>query len=310
MTRYEFIEATHAPLVHACDSLQTVPHAPQLLASVSRATSQPSAALPLQSRWFASHVYPQVPLPHVVVAPARAGHTIPQPPQLLTSDNALTSHPSAALPLQFLNVPVHVKPQAPPVQSVVAFARAGQTVPQALQLATLVAVSISQPSAAVPLQSRKAPVQVKPHDEPEQAGVLFARDGQALPHPPQFAGSLALLTSHPSVARTLQSWKAPLQLNPQVPDTQVVVALVRAGQALPQAPQLELSVAEYTSQPFTVFASQLRKAPVQLIPQAPPAHVGLELARVGHTVPQAPQFERFVAPSISHPSAPTVLQSR
>ena len=140
--------------------------------------------------------------------------------------------------------------------------------------------------------------------------MLFARDGQALPHPPQFAGSLALLTSHPSVARTLQSWKAPLQLNPQVPDTQVVVALVRAGQALPQAPQLELSVAEYTSQPFTVFASQLRKAPVQLIPQAPPAHVGLELARVGHTVPHEPQFERFVAPSISHPSAPTVLQSR
>jgi hypothetical protein len=102
----------------------------------------------------------------------------------------------------------------------------------------------------------------------------------------------------------------PLQVNPQDPVVQVVVALVRAGQALLHVPQLDRSVAEFTSQPFTVFASQLRKAPVQLIPHAPPAQVGLELARMGQTVPHAPQFERFVAPSISHPSAPTVLQFR
>jgi hypothetical protein len=47
-----------------------------------------------------------------------------------------------------------VKPQALPAQNVVAFARAGQTVPQALQLPALVAESISQPSLTVPLQSR------------------------------------------------------------------------------------------------------------------------------------------------------------
>jgi hypothetical protein len=47
-------------------------------------------------------VYPQVPLLHVVVAPARAGQTIPQPPQLLTFVSVFASHPSAALPLQSL----------------------------------------------------------------------------------------------------------------------------------------------------------------------------------------------------------------
>jgi hypothetical protein len=99
-------------------------------------------------------------------------------------------------------------------------------------------------------------------------------------------------------------------VNPHAPTAHVVVALVRAGQALLHDPQLDRSMAEFTSQPFTLFASQLRKAPVQLIPQAPLAHVGLEFARVGQTVPHAPQFERFVSPSISHPSASRVLHSR
>jgi hypothetical protein len=151
---------------------------------------------------------------------------------------------------------------------------------------------------------------VKPQALPAQNVVAFARAGQTVPQAAQFAGSVALFTSHPSVPRALQSRKVPLQVNPQDPVVQVVVALVRAGQALLHVPQLDRSVAEFTSQPFTVFASQLRKAPVQLIPHAPPAHAGLELDRVGQTVPHAPQFATLVAPSISHPSAPTVLQSR
>ena len=94
------------------------------------------------------HVYPQAPPTHVLVALARAGHTSPHVPQLFTSVAVLASQPSVALPLQFLKAPVHVKPQALPVQVVVALARAGQTLPQALQLPVLVAVSISQPSPA------------------------------------------------------------------------------------------------------------------------------------------------------------------
>jgi hypothetical protein len=98
-----------------------------------------------------------------------------------------------------------VKPQALPLQKVVALARAGQTVPQALQLSALLAESISHPSLATPLQSLNVPLHVKPQDEPEHTGVEFARTAQAVPHAAQFAESVTVLISHPSIARALQS---------------------------------------------------------------------------------------------------------
>ncbi len=65
--------------------------------------------------------------------------------------------------------------------------------------------SVSQPFAAIPSQSAKPGL----HDAIAQAdlaqvAVAFAR-AQTMPHPPQFFGSLAVLTSQPVDARLSQS---------------------------------------------------------------------------------------------------------
>lgn len=81
--------------------LQTVPQAPQLLASLVRFTSQPSLALPLQLLKLLRQVKLQVLDAQVGVALARAGHTIPQPPQLAVSpETVLISQPFDATPSQ------------------------------------------------------------------------------------------------------------------------------------------------------------------------------------------------------------------
>src|SRR5262245_6158759 len=66
----------------------------------------------------------------LTVALVRAAHGRPQPPQLLTSVNPLTSHPSAAIMLQSpkpaLQVKVHASPL--PQRGIVAFTGAAQGV--------------------------------------------------------------------------------------------------------------------------------------------------------------------------------------
>jgi hypothetical protein len=68
-------------------------HAPQLLGSVLRLTSQPSEATPLQSAKPALQVKPQVPLVQVRVALARLGQLLLHAPQLLRSVLRLTQAP-------------------------------------------------------------------------------------------------------------------------------------------------------------------------------------------------------------------------
>ncbi len=70
----------------------------------------------------------------------------------------------------------------PLAQVVTVFARTSQPWPQVPQLVRLVARLASQPSAAMPLQSPKPALQVKPHTPaPLHAGfVALAGVGQAL----------------------------------------------------------------------------------------------------------------------------------
>lgn len=70
------------------------PHAPQLLTSLLVSISQPSGADPLQSRNDPMHAKPQALPLHDRIALARAGQTLPQPPQLERSAVVLTSQPS------------------------------------------------------------------------------------------------------------------------------------------------------------------------------------------------------------------------
>ena len=83
-----------------------------------------------------------------------APQTLPHIPQLLLSVLVLTSHPSAALPLQLpkplLQLPT---PQIPPEQPGVPLATGGQTMPQPPQWLVLVLVLTSHPSPGAKLQS-------------------------------------------------------------------------------------------------------------------------------------------------------------
>jgi hypothetical protein len=98
-----------------------------------------------------------------------------------------------------------------PLQVAVAFGRLGQALPQLPQWERFVRVSTSQPSVAVPLQSSKLVLQVKPHVPLVQVRLEFGRFGQLVVQEPHRVTSVFVLTSHPSVARPLQSAKPELQ---------------------------------------------------------------------------------------------------
>ena len=74
---------------------------------------------------------------------------------------------------------MQVKPQLPVVQVLVAWAASAQALPQAPQLARSLAPLTSQPSAAAPLQSRKAPAQLPMAQAPlTQAAVAWGSAAQ------------------------------------------------------------------------------------------------------------------------------------
>jgi hypothetical protein len=129
---------------------------------------------------------------------------------------------------------------------------------------------------------------VKPHVAPEQVGVVpesgFPLSGQTLPQLPQLAGSVWLSESQP-VFELSQSWKVPVQVNPQVLTEHARVAFVKPpGQDLPQVPQLLTSCEVSSSQPLALRPSQLLKVVVQFRLQTPAAHTGASFP-APHTAP-------------------------
>ena len=77
-----------------------------------------------------------------------------------------------------------------------------QVTPQAPQLG-LPLSSTSQPVALEPSQFPQGPSQVIPHDPMEHTGVECCLVGHTAPHPPQFNGSVRVLTSQPSARLSL-----------------------------------------------------------------------------------------------------------
>jgi len=134
-------------------ALQVWPQAPQLLMSL-RAFSQPVSGASSQSPKPGLQL-PSVqrPVMHEALALARPQDML-QPPQLLSS-LVLVSQPSAALASQSAQPAWHaVMLQLPALQPVVStLSPAVQALPHAPQCAFEVLRSISQPSAALPLQS-------------------------------------------------------------------------------------------------------------------------------------------------------------
>lgn len=189
-----------SPTVHVALALNTdgqmLPHIPQLPTVVFKLVSQPLAAMPSQLPQPALHVNPQLLDEHVVLAFARAGHTVPQAPQWFTSDARVTH-----APLHSTWPPVQPLTQAPPEHIGVPPEHTRPHTPQWLGLVRL----CSQPLFGLPSQSPQPALHVKPQAPAVHVVVAFARAGHALPQAPQCVRLLLRSASHPSTVLPLQS---------------------------------------------------------------------------------------------------------
>lgn len=111
---------------------------------------------------------------------------------------------------------------------------------------------------------------------------------QVASHAPQFAAEVLRLTSHPLLAVASQSPKPAVHAKPQVPLVHEIVALARAGQAFPHAPQCEVLLVVLISHPSVrlVLQSPKPEAQVQRLSAHPPAELLTPAA--GHAAPVQP----------------------
>jgi hypothetical protein len=277
---------TQRPAEHAGVALaaaQVVPQAPQLVAVLVRAVSQPLALLPSQLPKPALQVIPHAPIAHVAVPFAGTAHARPQPPQCAVEVLTFTHAPlQSVCPVGQLDTHAPAAHTRPPVQAL----------PQRPQCAPLARVSVSQPLAAFMSQSAK----LGRHSEPQRPAAQVAREfggtGHALPHAPQLVGSVAVTASQPFVAAPSQLPKPALQVSPHAPSLQAAVALAPPGQRTPQSRQFIGSRKSSASQPLAGFMSQLpwRVGSVHITSHRPPTQRPWPLAPDGHAVPHAPQF--------------------
>jgi hypothetical protein len=209
-------------------------------------------------------------------------HERAHPPQLLFVSSEV-SQPFARFPSQFPKPAAHRSWHVPLMHNAAELGPAGQTLPHAPQFRTLDEIAVSQPFNGSPSQLPKPPLHASEHVPPTHRAVPFAPPGHATPQRPQCAGFIVSAVSQPLASIVSQLPKPRLHVEPQALAVQVGLALGRAGQVIPQPPQLAGSVAGVT----------------QLAPQsicvAP--HVDTHMPTIGsHTVPaahgrpQAPQF--------------------
>ncbi len=178
------------PAEQSCPLPHEVPQRPQLVALVWRLTSQPSAALPLQSAKPVRQVKPQAPDEHVEDALAGGRHTVPQAPQLSELFVVLTSQPLEATRSQSPKPVLHAKPQPPATQVARAFVGAAHAFEQRPQCVRLELVSTQAPPQEVPPpgQAHTPPVQLWPPVQavPQRPQLALSESGSTQ-RPPQKA---------------------------------------------------------------------------------------------------------------------------
>jgi hypothetical protein len=109
------------------------------------------------------------------------------------------------------------------------------------------------------------------------ATLLLEQTARSPLHAPQWLGSVAMSTSHPSERRLLlQSRCVPMHV-PPLHEPRVQFALMKfVEHAAPQAPQFAIEVARFDSHPFVSLSlSQSPKPKVQAPLHVPALHVGL-----------------------------------
>lgn len=293
------------PPTHVTEALalagHTVPHPPQCAVLAVVFVSQPLPRSVSQSPKPAPQVKPHTPPVQPTEALARAGHTVPHPPQCAVLVRVSVSQPVPSIPSQLPKPVRHAKPQVPEAHVAEAFVRSGHTDRQALQCDVLVRRSVSQPLPGIPSQSPRPVVQVELHVPPVHVGVAPDTEGHALRHIPQWATAVRVSTSQPLLASPSQSEKFVLQVNPHAPATQVAVALLREGQARSQPPQCASAEVVSASQPLSTAPSQLPRPVLQVKPHAPIAQKRTALVRAGQTRPHSPQWSGSYAVPVHEP---------
>jgi len=128
-------------------------------------------------------------------------------------------------------------------------------------------------------------------------------DAQAIPQPPQLAGSFVTLISQPSTCLLLlQSAKPATHAPLHRPPLQLGLTMWLFEQTAPQAPQLATLVVTLTSQPSSCLLPLQSANPATHEPvHEPPVQPGLATWFAEQTTPQAPQFATLVATLISQP---------
>jgi hypothetical protein len=177
----------------------------------------------------------------------------PQAPQFVRVTR-FVSQPFAELPSQFPKPVLHVPSwHAEPLHIAPALAKV-QTVPQPLQLATLLVRFVSQPSETWPLQLPNPVEHVIEQVPAEHEGVPFVVE-QGAPQAPQLVLLVCVLVSQPFAALPSQLPNPALHdTSWHVPVAQEALPLVIA-QAVPQAPQLGV-VWRFVSHPLFGLPSQ------------------------------------------------------
>jgi hypothetical protein len=246
------------------------------------------------------------PLVHVAVAFART-HAFPQDPQLATlvfvfvlqsSPMSQLANPGSQLATTHM----------PPTQPAIPFATV-QTSPHPPQFIGLFVVLTSHPSDSTPLQSwkpgRHAPIEHMPF---VQVGVALGVT-QTLPHLPQLAALVDVLTSQPSLRLPSQFAKPAAHSIPHAPPVQVGVELGPEAHMLPHDPQFK-TVVVLVPHPFDVpLVSQLAKPGSQeRIPHIPLTQLGTPFATV-HALVQLPHAAGSLDVCVSHPLAGFMSQS-
>jgi hypothetical protein len=195
---------------------------------------------------------------------------------------------------------------APAAQPALPFATK-HALPHPPQFATLVAVSTSHPSAALPLQSASVPPHVEmPHTPPTQFAVPLT-SGQTLVQLPQASTLFDVSTSQPFDASVSQSRKLPVHVMEHAPSAHVAVPwFVEHG--VPHAPQFLVLVLVSVSQPFESMPSQSANPAAQLsTTHRPPAQAAVACASA-HGRAHPPQLSGSASVLTSQPSVGLVLQ--
>jgi hypothetical protein len=265
--------ASHDPLAHFGAPVEApetgephaVEHPPQWSTSVC------SSKQPVEQRSGRpgiSQAVPHVPAEQTGVPSAiEVVQTLLHAPQFWASVCSATQRP-----LQLVKPASQATPHTAAVQVAAPLAGAGHFIPQAPQFR-----GSDWSSRQAPLHEMNPVLQLKPHVELAHFGVPLAGAMQVLPQVAQFLGSVVVST----------------QLLPQVVGVGAMQEVTHAPpeqtwlapQAMPQAPQLFLSLDRLTQAPLQAVYEALQE-----MPQVELEQVAAPLAGAGQALAQAPQL--------------------